>query len=206
MMTPNVLEHSFEEAEAMGTRLSEEGLKALEKAPLQEDGSLSMRRKQVSARLTNILFKLAFRRKLLPDMRDQKGYVTSEVNLVKIGDLWLAAVPGELLPRLGLRLKAWLKEAGAGTAGIIGLANDELGYILPAEDFKYPLNPFSPGKHYEETNSIGKGIAPVVMGALEELIHEGHEEHEGIERGHCAALRALQCRCDTDEPDSHGYR
>ena len=60
--------------------------------------------------------------------------------------------------------------AGAGVAGIIGLANDELGYILPVEDFKYPWNPFKPGKHYEETNSIGKEIAPKVMSALDELL------------------------------------
>ena len=43
-------------------------------------------------------------------------------------------------------------------AGVICLANDELGYILPAEDFRFPLNPFKPGKHYEETNSISKEI------------------------------------------------
>ncbi len=90
----------------------------------------------------------------------KKGCIPREVNLIKIGDLWLATVPGELLPKLGLRLKAQLLESGAGVAGVIGLANDEVGYILPVEDFKYPWNPFKPGKHYEETNSIGKGIAP----------------------------------------------
>jgi len=55
-------------------------------------------------------------------------------------------------------------------AGVIGLANDELGYILPVEDFKYPWNPFKPGKHYEETNSIGKGIAPAVMQGVQSLL------------------------------------
>ncbi|NJC94875.1 MAG: hypothetical protein FIB03_00830 [Anaerolineae bacterium] len=75
-----------------------------------------------------------------------------------------------MLPKLGLQLKAWMKEAGAGVAGVIGLANDELGYILPEEDFKYPWNPFRPGKHYEETNSIGKGIAPSVMDGLKSLL------------------------------------
>jgi hypothetical protein len=71
---------------------------------------------------------------------------------------------------LGLQLKAWMKEAGAQVTGVIGLANDELGYILPAEDFKYPWNPFRPGKHYEETNSIGKDVAPKVMDALHDII------------------------------------
>jgi hypothetical protein len=55
-------------------------------------------------------------------------------------------------------------------AGVIGLANDELGYILPAEDFKYPWNPFRPGKHYEETNSIGREIGPRVVEGIRSLL------------------------------------
>jgi hypothetical protein len=126
--------------------------------------------KPISVKLTNILYKLAFGRKLLRDGRDKQGYITSEVNLVRIGDMLLAAVPGELLPKLGLQLKQRMREAGARTVGIIGLANDEIGYILPVEDFKYPLNPLKPGKNYEETNSVGKYVAPAVMWALEDLI------------------------------------
>jgi hypothetical protein len=131
---------------------------------------LSIEKKEIKAKLTNILYKLAFWQKLLPDVRDKKGHITSEVNLIKIGGLWLATVPGEMLPKLGLSLKVQMLQAGASVAGIVGLANDEQGYILPVEDFKYPWNPFKPGKHYEETNSIGKEIAPIVMDALKELM------------------------------------
>jgi len=172
MMTPDVKNHSFEEAEFMGKKLAEEGVKALSQVTGQKS-KVSLQKKEIAIKLTNPLYKIAFWRKLIPDARNKKGQVESEVNLIKIGDLWLATVPGELLPKLGLRLKAQLLDAsrGAGVAGIIGLANDELGYILPVEDFKYPWNPFKPGKHYEETNSIGKEIAPKVMSALDELIH-----------------------------------
>jgi hypothetical protein len=176
MMTPDVKDHSFEEAEFMGKKLAEEGVKALSQVKGQKS-NVSLQKKEIKAKLTNPLYKIAFWRKLLPDIRDKKGRIESEVNLIKIGDLWLATVPGELLPKLGLRLKAQLLDAsrGAGVAGIVGLANDELGYILPVEDFKYPWNPFKPGKHYEETNSIGKEIAPKVLSALDELL-EG-EKH-----------------------------
>ncbi len=169
MLSPDVKDHSFEEAEFMGKKLAKEGLKALAVVSSQQS-TFSFEKKEVKAKLTNILYKLAFGRKLLPDTRDKKGYITSEVNLIKIGGLWLATVPGEMLPKLGLQLKAWMKEARADVTGIIGLANDELGYILPVEDFKYPWNPFKPGKHYEETNSISKEIAPKVMDALRELL------------------------------------
>lgn len=171
MMTPDVKDHSFEEAEAMGRKLAEEGIASLSKVESQKS-LISIEKRIIKAKLTNILYKLAFGRKLLPDVRDKSGYVTTEVNLIKIGGLWLATVPGELLPKLGLQLKAWMKEAGAQVTGVIGLANDELGYILPVEDFKYPWNPFKPGKHYEETNSIGKDIAPKVMDGLKELVSQ----------------------------------
>lgn len=170
MMTPDVKDHSFAEAEFMGKKLAEVGLKALGAVESGQCEVVSIKKKELAAKLTNPLYKVAFWRNLLPDIRNKKGQIKTEVNLIKIGDLWLATVPGELLPKLGLRVKAQLLEAGAGVAGVVGLANDEVGYILPAEDFKYPWNPFKPGKHYEETNSIGKEIAPKVMDALKELI------------------------------------
>ncbi|MDQ3006396.1 MAG: neutral/alkaline non-lysosomal ceramidase N-terminal domain-containing protein [Chloroflexota bacterium] len=170
MMTPDVKDHSFAEAESMGEKLAKEGLQALEKVNSNQLSIINIQKKEIKAKLTNILYKIAFRRNLLPDTRDKNGYLTTEVNLIKIGLLWLATVPGELFPKLGLSLKAQLLEAGAGVAGIVGLANDELGYILPVEDFKYPWNPFNPGKHYEETNSIGRDITPKVMNALKEMI------------------------------------
>jgi hypothetical protein len=169
MMTPDVKDHSFEEAAVMGTKLADAGLKALAKVEGRSP-TLSLQKKEIRARLTNVLYKLAFRRRLLPDVRDQEGCIHSEVNLIKLGGLWLATVPGELLPKLGLQIKASLKAAGAATAGVIGLANDELGYILPAEDFKYPWNPFRPGKHYEETNSIGREIGPRVLEGIRTLL------------------------------------
>jgi hypothetical protein len=173
MLTPDVRDHSFAEAEFMGRKLAEQGLEAIEAASVYPTFKISIQKKEIKAKLTNILYKAAFRRKLLPDARDSKGHIASEVNLIKIGGLWFASVPGELLPKLGLQIKALMTAAGAQVAGVIGLANDELGYILPVEDFKYPLNPFKPGTHYEETNSIGKDITPKVMDALHEIIRQG---------------------------------
>ena len=169
-MTPDVQEHSFEECEAMGTALAQAGLTVLARCPTVPVEVLAVRQQRIATRLTNILYEEAFRRRLLPDVRDAEGRIHSEVSVIKIGTAWFAAVPGELLPGLGLALKASLKEAGAETAGIIGLANHELGYILPAEDFRYPRNPLRPGKHYEETNSIGKEIGPAVMAAVRSLL------------------------------------
>jgi hypothetical protein len=170
MMTPDVKDHSFAEAETIGQRLAKAGVDALQNAISVPVGEISIQKKEIKVKLTNILYKFAFRRKLLPDARDSLGRITTEVNLVKVGPAWFAGIPGELLPKLGLALKIEMKAAGAQTAGVICLANDELGYILPAEDFRFPLNPFKPGKHYEETNSIGREIGPVVMDAVRSLL------------------------------------
>lgn len=172
MMTPDVKDHSFEEADAMGKALAVSGLAALNTLSPQSMPSLHIKRMPIQIKLTNILFKLAIRRLLLPEPRNQKGWVTSETNLIKLGELWFATVPGELLPKLGLQLKAAMMDAGAKVTGVIGLANDELGYILPAEDFRYPLNPFRPGKHYEETMSISKDTGTKVVAGITKLLSE----------------------------------
>lgn len=170
MMTPDVKKHSFEEAEFMGKALAKAGVDALAKAPVLKDFTISLQKKEIRVKLANVLFKFAIRRGLFPDIRDKKGLIHSEVNLLKIGPLWFATIPGELLPKLGMALKADLRAAGATYAGVIGLANDELGYILPKEEFRYPLNPFKPGKHYEETMSVSKEIGPVVVEAVRNLL------------------------------------
>ena len=49
---------------------------------------------------------------------------------------------------------------------LIGLANDELGYIIPPYNFELadtmPWVNEAPGDHYEETNSLGPDMAPLV--------------------------------------------
>ena len=78
MMTPDVQDHSFAEAEAMGQKLAKEGLEALTHAePQPVPVFIQMEKKELEVRLTNILYKVAFRRKLLPDAL-VRGRLTSE--------------------------------------------------------------------------------------------------------------------------------
>ena len=172
MMTPDVVDHTFEEAQEMGLRLADAGMAALRKADglAISDQDLRYKHLPFKAKLQNPLFKIAIRRGLLPDPRDDRGQITAEVNLIQVGDCWLVTVPGELLPKLGLQIKDKLRSAGARVTGIIGLANDELGYILPKEDYRYPLNPLNPKDHYEETMSISKHIGPILMEAVDDLL------------------------------------
>lgn len=173
MLTPAVRDQTFVSAQQMGEQLAEVALHALA-TPAQADAAeevlVAVQTEHIIAKLTNPLYKLAFWQRVLPDVRDQHGRVHTEVSIIRLGGLWFACVPGELFPKLGLRVKMWMRAAGAQHCGVIGLANDELGYIVPLEDFKYPWNPFAPGDHYEETNSIGKSITVEVMNALKRML------------------------------------
>jgi hypothetical protein len=57
---------------------------------------------------------------------------------------------------------------------IIGLGNDEVGYIIPEYNFvvddRIPFIEEAEGDHYEETNSLGPRTAPIVLDWAERLI------------------------------------
>ncbi len=185
MMTPDVPAHSFIEAERMGTTLADAALEALARAEVVPVETLSHAVEVYDVPLTNVLVKLARWLGLFPrgviykrsgviykrsGVIASHNRVTTEANRVDIGPIRLATGPGEVLPKLGLRIKAQLRETGAPLASFIGLANDELGYILPKEDFVYPGNPFNPGAHYEETMSVGPEAGSRLMAALEKMM------------------------------------
>jgi hypothetical protein len=126
---------------------------------------------------------------------DGTQFITTEMGLIGLGPVRMLTVPGELLPELAVGgydgsqmfteleelisadneyppdldsapMGPYLKERmGADYTWVIGLGNDELGYIIPEYDFVLADLPYlneAPGQHYEETNSIGPHIAGLV--------------------------------------------
>jgi hypothetical protein len=73
---------------------------------------------------------------ILHRKRYRWGYFRTEVNLWQIGELRVATVPGEIEPSLGLRIK---RAVGGKPTMIVGLANDELGYLLPQAEYELPI-------------------------------------------------------------------
>ena len=124
------------------------------------------------------------------------GYgVETEVSLLCLDDLAVALIPGEIFPELVYGgeygdaapqhenpkpLAESAKEHGLDRLLVIGLANDELGYIVPPSDFL--VNPEMPylekitddkgENHYEETNSIGPACAEAIADTWELLLNE----------------------------------
>ncbi len=127
---------------------------------------------------------------------DNQPKVKTGMDLVRVGPLAMLTVPGELAPEVAIGgydgshvnttedelidpgndnppdlsqapAGPYLKDRMAGEQNwILGLGNDELGYLIPSYDYKLsqsaPYLEEAPGDHYEETNSIGPSATPLV--------------------------------------------
>jgi len=122
---------------------------------------------------------------LSPETAGQGSAVESEVACLRLGELRIACLPGELYPELvygqfpepaaeGVDFPDAPREPTiaqllpGGKWLVAGLANDELGYIIPKRQWdKSP--PYAYGKdggQYGEVNSCGPEVAPILMQAL----------------------------------------
>jgi hypothetical protein len=81
------------------------------------------------------------------------GYTPSEVWGLRLGPALLVSAPGEVLPRLGFELDALL---GGEPGLLVGLGNDELGYLIHEHDWEEERY------HYERGVSPGRLAAPLL--------------------------------------------
>lgn len=127
--------------------------------------------------------------KITADSADQKGAVESEVGYLRLGEMHVAAIPGELYPELvyGKFQEPAEENADFPTAELepavaqilpgkkwllIGLANDEVGYIIPKRQWD-SVAPYAYGRtspQYGEVNSCGPDVAPFLMKALQNRV------------------------------------
>lgn len=190
--TPGLpVNRTFEMAEEIGTRLASAAIEALEDAEVCENTNIVLKKTTIDIPLENDDFRLLgsqpFPAILVRDMYTDGELDTSamdisdwfglppstvmlplgedmrtELNVVKIGYIEMVTVPGELLPKLGHQLTETMMTGKYNI--IIGLGNDELGYIIPFEDW-------DPTK-YEESMSVGRETGPIILDALQALIEE----------------------------------
>jgi len=124
------------------------------------------------------------------------GYgVETELSVLLLDDLALTMIPGEIFPELVLGteygdanqegvnpvpLLTIAQENGIREMIVIGLCNDEIGYIVPPSDFllneKMPylekIMDYKGENHYEETNSVGPMCAEKIAEAFEETVEK----------------------------------
>ncbi len=125
---------------------------------------------------------------------DKNISIISEVSYMELGEKQIGVymIPGELSPELEsgnflsaedsanskeVNYKSLSEMSRCEHNFVLGLCNDELGYIIPENDFylhewlPYFNNAIdaSGREHYEETNSIGPKAAGVILDAMDKL-------------------------------------
>jgi hypothetical protein len=113
----------------------------------------------------------------------------TEIGVLRIGDVEALCVPGEIYPELVIGGIEDPQDPGADFPGappearleemltseyrlVIGLANDEIGYILPRSQWDTE-DPFAYGREqpqYGEINSVGPSAAPILADAFADLL------------------------------------
>ncbi len=78
------------------------------------------------------------------------------LNVVRIGELVIAGVPGEMIASLGLRIKEELKRAGVPFPTIGGLANEWISYILSPSEYRE-------GGYEASVSFYGPELGPTVV-------------------------------------------
>lgn len=115
--------------------------------------------------------------------------VKTEVSIITLGELGIGCIPGEIYPELLLGKVAnnpekeadyqnastepdWFQKWNMPYKTVVGLANDEIGYILPKKqwDEKPPYAYGSKSAPYGEINSLGPDTAFLIANAFNELL------------------------------------
>lgn len=119
-------------------------------------------------------------------------HLKTEVGLIRIGQLGIAAIPGEIYPEITVGEYQQPQDQGADFKGarheppiyplmkskykmVIGLANDEVGYIIPKCQWDW-YHPYAYGRkerQYGEVNACGPDVAPMLMAAWKKLVKRG---------------------------------
>ena len=182
-------EPAHEKPRALGRQLAARVLKALENtnaAPIT-NATLAIRARTLEIPLRNKLYILASLFHLL-----DRGYVRwkvirTEIALVTFGDASIACIPGEIYPEIvngGIERPPGgdypinpvevppLRELMPGKIKFVfGLANDEIGYIIPKSEWD-KTRPYlydAKKKPYGEINSVGPETGPLLHAAFREL-------------------------------------
>jgi hypothetical protein len=170
MLAPSIADRDLGGMRRMGQAYADAALAALASAPLGSVTRLELRRSRLALPQHNPFFEQAQRSAILRRRTAADGMLMSECSYLDLGMAQIAGVPGELLPELGFELKRAMRGP---VRMVAGLADDELGYILPEHVFVEPTDYADPGKQYEESMSLGAQTGPLVMRAALDLIASG---------------------------------
>ncbi len=123
---------TWDECLRIGHLLADEALRIVQDAAIQNDPPLLCAAATLRLPVDNDMLRTVVQLSPLGFKLDADGCVTTQINIVNLGDAQLATIPGEALPNIGYYLK---RKMHGRHNFLLGLTNDAFGYILTKEDF-----------------------------------------------------------------------
>jgi hypothetical protein len=189
---------SFALAQAVGERAADAAIAALATARPSASTALEHRSASVFVPLDNRLYRLAMflgvlDRRVYSGGRPATSFfgddLRTEIGYLRIGDAEALLVPAEIYPELvhgGIqdpqdpaadfpgapRERALQTLLSAPFKLVVGLANDEIGYVIPRSEWDAKA-PFAYGRkdaQYGEENSVGPRVAPTLNDAFAKML------------------------------------
>jgi len=167
MQSPATGPRTTAEVERKGVLVADAALDAIGRSTPLDDPAVRFRGAEVDLPMWNPMFRMGLKAGILRGALREDGGITTDVGVLDIGPARMAFWPGEVLPELGMASKLRLDSP---YPFLIGLANDELGYILPPDQFKEPADWEDPGERYEESMSVGPETASRLQAAIDQLL------------------------------------
>jgi hypothetical protein len=131
---PETGEHiqTWEECQRIGNLLADEALRIIEDAPAQQDPRLECHARTFTFPIDSELIRMILKISPLGYEANEYGSISTQVNLINLGNAQILTIPGEALPNIGYYLKR--KMHGEHNL-LFGLTNDAFGYILTKVDW-----------------------------------------------------------------------
>ena len=183
---------SFDKARAQGYRMADAVLDHVQDGAWDEleEPKIRLLAKTFNFQVRNKFFKLGAALGLLDRGFVKLKYMRSEIDLLAIGSVWMLTIPGEINPEIlngGVETPEGrdfdidvvetppLRELMRGDINFVfGLANDEVGYIMPKThwDVEAPFTYERKKAMYGEVNSLGPETGPKVYEEAKALIEK----------------------------------
>jgi len=137
-------------------------------------GSEALRRLQMvtttgSAALKALKKEIKFPTKKTPSpdetVDDDKttDYITTEIQVLRLGDIYILGLPGEILVEVGLEIK---KRAGLENLFVVSLSNDTIGYVCHSQAYE------EGGYEPVSGTNLAKGAGEIMIKQALELINQ----------------------------------
>ncbi len=166
MVSPAREVHTFAEAKRLGEAIAEATNAAL-RSRQRCAGGLELVARELVLPLDNPLLRGAAQAGLLRVSARELNAVRTRMSGLLVGGVPLVTIPGEAVPAIALELrKLWRARGGRPPLFIVGLAHDELGYILLPEQYESDVY------QYERSMSLGRRAAERMISAARALVEE----------------------------------